>query len=82
MKARLGLIPDEAARTIDDVGIDLLAAMRGQAVEDDDVARGRAHHARGHPEARERALPARRSSSCPMLAHTSVLMTSAPLQAA
>src|SRR5262245_34162299 len=33
----LDCIPDEAARPVDDFGLDLLAAVRGQAVQNDDV---------------------------------------------
>jgi hypothetical protein len=40
----LGLVPDDRLRPVDHLGLDLLAAMRRQAVHEERVGARRGHH--------------------------------------
>ena len=57
MQAVLGLVEHHRLRPVDDLGRHLFPAMRGQAVHEDRLRRGRGHHLFRHTEALEGGEP-------------------------
>ena len=72
VQAILRLIEDDGTRRIDDLGRDLVAAMRRQTVHKHRMFGGVREQLLIHLKRREDLARSAASSSCPMLAHTSV----------